>query len=214
MMRGMKTRLYKMIPAALAFALAAPGCAGSPPPRNVNDACAILHDRPDWIEAAYEAERKWGAPAPTILAFIWKESRFQASARPPRKHVLGMIPNGRVSSSYGYSQAIDGTWDWYREDSGNSGADRDDFEDSADFIGWYMDKTRRKTGAPMTDAAAHYLAYNLGHGGYKSGKWRNSPAAIRRARETAQRGAAYAAQLRRCDSRYAMISQPGGYRPL
>ena len=42
------------------------------------------------------------------------------------------------SSAYGYAQALEGTWDDYRKDTGRRGADRDDFADSSDFIGWYM----------------------------------------------------------------------------
>ena len=33
----------------------------------------------------------------------------------------------------GYAQALNGTWDWYKKDTGNRGASRTDFSDSSDF---------------------------------------------------------------------------------
>ncbi|MEM6678914.1 MAG: hypothetical protein AAF675_13695, partial [Pseudomonadota bacterium] len=121
-------------------------------------------------------------------------------ARTPRTYFLGMIPTGRVSSAYGYAQAIDSTWDWYREDSGNSGADRDDFEDAADFVGWYMAKTRRANGLPMTDAYSHYLAYHEGHTGYKRGSWQQKAWLKNAAGAVARQASRYRQQLDRCSS--------------
>ena len=86
--------------------LLAGGCATAPsPPSKPLDACAIFKEQPGWYKATKKAERKWGTPVHVQLAIIQAESSFRHDARPP----------GRVSSAYGYSQAIDGTWDWYRE---------------------------------------------------------------------------------------------------
>jgi len=49
------------------------------------------------------------------MAIIRQESSFQADAQPPRSRILWIIPGPRPSSAYGYSQALDGTWDWYRQ---------------------------------------------------------------------------------------------------
>ena len=49
------------------------------------------------------------------LAFIKTESNFRPTARTQRKYFLGLIPSGRVSSAYGYSQALDGTWKEYKK---------------------------------------------------------------------------------------------------
>ena len=49
------------------------------------------------------------------LAFIKTESNFRPTARTQRKYFLGLIPSGRISSAYGYSQALDGTWKEYKK---------------------------------------------------------------------------------------------------
>ena len=43
------------------------------------------------------------------------ESNFRPTARTQRKYVFGLIPSGRISSAYGYSQALDGTWKEYKK---------------------------------------------------------------------------------------------------
>ncbi|MDF2232921.1 transglycosylase SLT domain-containing protein [Albimonas sp. CAU 1670] len=149
------------------------GCASDSQPDNVENACAIFDDRPHWERAIFRAERKWNAPAHVAMAIIWKESSFRDDAAPPKKYILGFIPNGRISSAYGFSQALDGTWDWYKKETGNSGADRDDFDDSADFVGWYMAKSNQLDGIDMNDAYNQYLAYHEGHAGFRSGRWKS-----------------------------------------
>ena len=149
------------------------GCASDSQPDNVENACAIFNDRPHWERALIRAERKWHAPANVAMAIIWKESSFRDDAAPPKQYLLGFIPNGRISSAYGFSQAIDGTWDWYMRETGNTGADRDDFEDSADFVGWYMAKSQQLDGIRMDDAYNQYLAYHEGHAGFRRGTWKS-----------------------------------------
>ena len=96
-----------------------------------------------------------------------QESSFKQDAKPGRDFLMWVIPWGRKSSAYGYAQVLDGTWDWYREETGNRGADRDNFEDAADFIGWYTNISQRTLGISKWDAYNQYLAYHEGHGGYK-----------------------------------------------
>ena len=132
------------------------------------------------------------------MAIIWAESSFRSEARPRKNYALGVIPWGRASSAYGYAQAIDGTWDWYRRDSGNSGADRDDFEDAADFVGWYMAKTMAKNGVATHDAFSHYLAYHDGHTGFKRGDWRNKSWLQQVATRVADQAVRYRGQLHSC----------------
>lgn len=195
----MRRILTPLLGAAVGVILA--GCASSPsgPPRDQTNICGILGEREDWGEALSDAQHKWGAPPHVVMAIIWKESSFRADARPPKKYTFfGLIPNGRVSSAYGYSQALDGTWDWYREETGNGWADRDDFEDSVDFVGWYMSKTRRANGLSMTDAYSQYLAYHEGHTGYKRGNWRQKKWLRNAASRVASRAEDYERQLSGC----------------
>ena len=174
------------------------------PPQNVENACSIARDRPNWYSAARTASQKWNVPTATLLAIIWRESSFRPTARPPKKYAAGLVPWGRISSAYGFSQALDGTWDWYRKDTKSWQADRANFADAADFVGWYMNKTRSENGVPMSDATGHYLAYHEGHAGFRSGRWRKKPAVLRAARQVARKSVAYDSQLRSCDRSYAL----------
>lgn len=174
------------------------GCASDSQPKNVENACAIFDDRPHWERALFQAERKWNAPAHVAMAIIWKESSFRDDAAPPKKYILGFIPNGRISSAYGFSQAIDGTWDWYMRETGNSGADRDDFDDSADFIGWYMTKTQQIDGIPMNDAYNQYLAYHEGHTGYLRGTWKSKAWLRQAAAEVFRKSQEYERHIAAC----------------
>ena len=185
---------------ALALVLAIGSCASVPdgPPRHQDDICLIFDEFPEWREAMEASRARWGAPIPVQMAIIWRESSFRPEARPPRTYALGFIPTGRLSSAYGYSQAIDGTWEWYRRETGNSSADRDDFEDAADFVGWYMAKTRSSNGLAMHDAFNQYLAYHEGHTGYRRGSWRQKAWLKRAAGQVQAQAVRYNTQLRQC----------------
>ena len=135
------------------------------------------------------------------MAIIWRESAFRAHVRAPRKRILWVIPAGRASSSRGFTQAIDGTWNWYKESTGNTGANRSSFEDSADFVGWYASMTRRINGVRKTDAYNNYLAYHEGHGNFKKRSFRNKPNVRKAAREVKNMADRYERQLRGCRSR-------------
>ncbi|NIR58388.1 MAG: hypothetical protein GWO02_02145 [Gammaproteobacteria bacterium] len=177
--------------------LALAGCAT--PPRNIDDACAIFEEKGGWYDDATDAYEKWGVPVHVQLAILRQESRFIHDAKPPRRKLLWVIPWTRRSSAYGYAQAKDGTWDWYRAKTGNGGADRDDFEDAADFIGWYGNMTYRLNGISRWDAYNQYLAYHEGHGGYRRGAYKRKPKVRAVARKVADNAARYYQQIRRCE---------------
>lgn len=145
-----------------------------------------------------QTEARWGVPVTVQMATMYRESKFVGDARTPRKYRLGFIPAGRMSSAYGYAQAIDGTWDWYRDDTGNRRARRDNFADASDFIGWYMDISNRRNGIAMRDAYRQYLAYHEGHGGYARGTYNKKRFLLRAAEEVRQMEARYRAQLAAC----------------
>jgi len=173
------------------------GCA-STPPRNLNDGCAIFHEKSDWYEYANDSFKKWGVPVHVQLAIIWQESRFTAKAKAPKDTLLGFIPWGRKSSAYGYAQVKDDTWDWYIRSTGNSGADRDDFEDVTDFIGWYGNYSSKTLGISRWDAYNQYLAYHEGHGGFKRKTFNRKAWLINVAHKVERRAATYRAQIARC----------------
>ncbi|NKX45561.1 lytic transglycosylase [Roseicyclus persicicus] len=167
-------------------------------PRNLDNACALAAERPRYFQAMQRAERRWGVPVHVQMATFHQESRFDGDARPPFRYTLGVIPMGRQSSAFGYSQALDGTWDEYLADTGNRRADRTDIRDAADFMGWYMTLTRERNGVPLTDARNQYLAYHEGHAGYARGSYNAKPWLLQVADRVAQRAAVYEAQLATC----------------
>ena len=175
-------------------------CSGgrSDPPRNLDNACSIKSQKPRWFRDLGKVEKRYQVPAHVILATIYHESRFVGNARTPRKYALGVIPMGRQSSAYGYSQALDGTWDWYKTSTNQRRAKRDRFDDAVDFMGWYMTKTQEKTGVSKTDAYNQYLAYHQGHTGYNRGSYRNKSWLINVARKVQARSDMYARQLATC----------------
>lgn len=183
--------------AALVMLGIAAGCANNTQPPNVENACAIFDQRPHWERAVIRSERKWGAPANVQLAIIWKESSFRPDVHPRRTYFLGIFPTGYVSSAYGFSQALDGTWAWYKRETGNSGADREDFFDTADFVGWYMSKSR-DIGIAMDDAYNQYLAYHEGHAGWKRGTWKSKTWLTRVASEVHRKAADYKRHIEAC----------------
>lgn len=158
----------------LAAILVVSSCSGpEKPPSNVADACQMRTERPHWFEAMNKSQQRWGVPVAVQLATISRELSFRATAKPTKRVGSGLFSrNVPLSSAYGYAQAIDGTWDWYERDTGRRGADRDSFADSADFIGWYMNRNSRVNGIALDDAYNQYLAYHEGAAGFASGSHR------------------------------------------
>ena len=170
------------------------GCATSPP-EQVDNVCDIFREKSGWYEDAKESQARWGAPVSVSMAFMYQESRFVATAKPPRKKWWGVIPGPRPSDSYGYSQAKEGTWDWYQRSTGNYGADRDDFGDAIDFIGWYNNVSHKELGLDKQDSFRLYLAYHEGHGGYRKQSYRDKDWLIDVARKVDRQAQRYNAQL-------------------
>ena len=183
---------------AVVAILASCGSGSNSPPRNLDNACSILKQRPQYRRAFRATERKWQVPTHVQMAIIYQESRFRRNARTPRRWFLGVIPRGRQSSAYGYAQALDGTWDEYRREEGGWRASRTDIRDAADFIGWYAGKSRKRNGIAPDDARNLYLAYHEGHGGYARGTYRNKAWLVNVAGSVQRRANTYQGQLRRC----------------
>jgi len=170
-------------------------------PRNLDNACSIVNERPAYMSAMERTERRWGVPVPVQMATIYQESKFIGNARTPHQYVLGVIPMGRQSSAYGYSQALDATWDEYRRDTGRRSARRDDIRDATDFIGWYMEESSSRLGISKGDARSQYLAYHEGRTGFSRGSYRQKAWLVRIADEVADRAVDYQIQLISCRRR-------------
>lgn len=168
-------------------------------PRNLESICSIFEDRRDWYLAAKKSEERWSTPAHIQMAIIGQESSFRFNARPPRTKVLGIIPWKRQSNAYGFAQALDGTWMRYKNDTGRKLADRDDFEDAIDFVGWYTDQSNRSVGISKWDPYNQYLAYHEGQAGWRKGSYQQKNWLIKSAKNVDHRAKKWWAQLQSCE---------------
>lgn len=158
----------------------------------------MFREQPGWYQASKHSFEKWGVPQQIQMAIIQQESSFRANAKPPRHKLFGLLPTVRPSSAHGYAQAKTTTWDWYQQKTGNSGADRNDFADTVDFIGWYGSMSQRLLAISKWDARNQYLAYHEGHGGYQKRTYQDKPWLVRVAQKVESRAKTYARQLATC----------------
>ena len=167
-------------------------------PRNMDNACSILQQRPSFDRAFQKTKRKWGAPIHVQMAILHQESKFIPNAKTPRKYFMGIVPWGRQSSAYGYAQALDGTWADYKKSSGRRFASRSNIHDATDFMGWYMQESRRRLGIKMSDTKNQYLAYHEGHGGFERRSFRKKSWLLNVSDKVTRRSNNYKKQLKRC----------------
>lgn len=199
--------MSKKFPRKLTFFLSAcftaiflGGCTATPP-KDISNICAIFEEKPDWYDATTDMRDKWGVPIHVPMAMMYQESSFRADARPPKDTIFfGLIPWGRVSSAYGYSQAKTPTWQDYIRETGNSGADRDDFDDAIDFMGWFISKTHQVNGISKWDAFGQYLNYHEGWGGYRRGTHAKKKWLLDVSKRVKSRSLRYATQLKGCEA--------------
>jgi hypothetical protein len=187
--------------ATLVFLASCGGIGNNTAPRNLDNACSILSQRPEYGRAFRATERRWGVPVHVQMATIYQESKFISRAKTPYRFALGIIPMGRQSSAYGYAQALDGTWDDYRRSTGRWAARRDRIRDASDFMGWYMNESRKRNGIALNDARNQYLAYHEGQTGYRRGTHNRKSWLLRIAGEVEARSYMYQGQLARCRRR-------------
>ena len=121
-------------------------------PANTANSCSIFNERYLWYKYAKKTEKKWGTPIHIQLAIIKMESDFDWLAKPARQKIFKIIPFKRPSSSFGYSQAVKGTWEQYKNETNKPLATRVRFRDSVDFIGWYTSKTEKILKIPKHNA--------------------------------------------------------------
>ena len=189
-MKNLKTNLF------IIFFLIFSGC--STIPSNTTNSCSIFSEKDFWYKHAKSSEQKWGTPIFIQLAIIKIESNFDSLAKPPRQKLFKIIPHKRPSSSFGYSQAVKGTWEQYKKETGNNLAVRTRFKDSVDFIGWYTNKTESILKISKKDAFKQYIAYHEGWGNYKNYKKNNK--IINLAKKVEKQSNIYKEQLQKCES--------------
>ncbi|AIT08609.1 hypothetical protein LO80_00545 [Candidatus Francisella endociliophora] len=153
--------------------------------------CEILDQHPTWKTSLKSAQNKYNLPPAFAMGIIYQESRFKAEAK------------SKYSSAYGYAQAIDGTWKHFQQEV-KTNAKRNNFDDSVQFIGWYMSQLSKSLNLKMSDGYNLYMAYMLGATGfkrYKNGTFKNK-AKIQEDKKLAAKVKAYTNaytnQLRKC----------------
>lgn len=201
MKRHSVARYWKAsVVAGICFILS--GCV-SGPPRNTENICDIFDQKNGWYNDAKKASKRWGIPISLNMAVIHQESRFVARAKPPRTKILWVIPGPRKSSAYGYPQAKDETWKWYKKKAPHRGADRSDFDDAIDFVAWYNSVSAKKLNLRTSDAYNLYLAYHEGMGGFKNQSYNSKPWLKKVAQKVSVRASQYKKQLSSCENRLA-----------
>ena len=169
-------------------------------PKNTSDSCSIFDEKYFWYKHTKKVEKKWGTPIYIQLAIIKMESDFDWLAKPGRTKIFKVIPYKRLSSSFGYSQAIKGTWEQYKKETGNKLASRVRFKDSVDFIGWYTNKTETILKISKKDAFRQYLAYHEGWGNYKY--YKKNKKVIKLAKKVEKQSNIYKKQLSKCKNSF------------
>lgn len=191
-------RLSRKVLVLLVVGLA--GCT-SAPPKNPDNICEIFEEKGGWYKDARKASRHWGTSIPVMMSFIYQESAFKARARPPRTKILWIFPGPRPASAYGYSQATNDTWSLYQKSTGSWGADRNDFDDAIDFVGWYNDQSNRRNNIAKNDAYHLYLAYHEGQGGFAKKTFTKKKWLKDVARKVSDRADKYVQQLNGCEKK-------------
>ena len=165
-------------------------------PNNTANSFSIFNERYLLYKHTKKVEEKWGTPIYIQLAIIKMESDFDWLAKPARQKIFKVIPFKRPSSSFGYSQAVKGTWKQYKKETGNKLASRARFKDSVDFIGWYTSKTETILKISKKDAFKQYLAYHEGWGNYKH--YKKNKKVIGLAKKVQRQSNIYKKQLFKC----------------
>ena len=178
------------------------GCAGNRPPENVDNICEIFRENTEWYEDALDSYNRWKISIPVMMAILHQESRYVGDAKPPRGTCLWIFPGPRPSSAYGYAQAKDETWEEYQDSAGSSFADRDDFGDAIDFVGWYCHLSSLKCGISKEDAYNLYLAYHEGRGGFNRKTYQAKPWLMQVAAKVQKRAGTYKSQLASCEKEF------------
>jgi len=169
-------------------------------PKYPQNACKIFGEKYSYLKYSRAASKKWNVPISSILAVINKESGFRRFAKPKRTKLFKIIPYRRPSSSLGFSQAVNKTWDLYKKENNKPLALRVSLKHSSDFIAWYFWKTNKINKVSLKDTRKMYLNYYLGWGAYKNKAYEKDRKAIIFAKNVEKQAKIYKIQLQECKS--------------
>lgn len=181
----------------------ADGCAHrQTAPSNIDNICKIFRQERDWYKSAYKSSEKWRVSIPVLMAIVHQESKFRAGAKPARTTCLCFFPGPRPSSAYGYAQAVDETWDKYKAQTGNWDAERANFADAIDFVGWYCNLSYAISKIARDDTYHLYLAYHEGHNGFNRRTYKRKTWLKKVARKVQSKAQRYSHQLASCEDEF------------
>ena len=169
-------------------------------PKYPQNACKIFSEKYTYLKYSRAASKKWNVPISSILAVINKESGFRRFAKPKRTKLFKIIPYRRPSSSFGFSQAINKTWELYKKENNKPTALRISYRSSSDFVGWYFWKANKINKVSLSNTRDLYLNYYLGFSAYKNKAYRTDKKAIIFAMSVEKHAKVYKNQLRECKS--------------
>ena len=195
----MKRFSMMVIPFVVMCFLLLTACHSEPlPPKHPGNICDVFMEYPSWYWTAQATYRTWHVPISVQMAIIHQESHFRADASPANKKWFG-LSIWRSSSAVGYAQALDETWRVYVRAAGKISADREDFSDADDFIGWYANRVHHELGVPRRDARSIYLAYHEGFRGFHHRSYREKHWLLNVAQKVQRQSERYRMQLQRCE---------------
>ena len=169
-------------------------------PKYPQNACEIFGEKYFYLKHTRAASKKWGVPISSILAVINKESGFRRFAKPKKLKIFKIIPYRRPSSSLGFSQAVNKTWDLYKKENNKPAALRISYKSSSDFIGWYFWKANKINKVSLNNTRDLYLNYYLGFSAYKNKAYQTDKKAIIYAKRVEKQAKIYKSQLLECKS--------------
>ena len=148
------------------------------------------------IIIGHRLAKKFNIKVNDQVSLLTPQMRVTAFGSVPKQKLFKVIPYKRSSSSFGYSQAVKGTWKQYKEETGNKFATRTRFKDSVDFIGWYTNKTEKILKVSKKDAFKQYIAYHEGWGNFKN--YKSNKKVINLANKVQKQSNTYKKQLQNC----------------
>ncbi len=173
------------------------GCAAQP--KHTGNICKIFKEKRSWYKHARKSAKRWNSNVAMMMAIMHQESRFVQNARPPRRKILWVLPGPRLSSAFGYAQARNSTWEWYQKDTGQWRANRQNFDDAIDFVGWYNKQSRKLSKISRNDTYSHYLAYHEGQTGFNRKTYNKKKWLVAVAKKVQRQAGRYQVQLNGCE---------------
>jgi hypothetical protein len=174
------------------------GCHHDQKVSQTNNICQLLSKNPHWLWATEKAQKRWRVPMSLMMAIINQESHFQRGAEPKRKWLWHKIPWFRPTSAEGFAQATDETWYVYCKSRHRLSANRDNFSDAVDFVGWYINYAHQKIRIAKNDPYAAYLVYHEGPRGFSEKSYRHKYWLLHVARKVKKQAWRYHHQLTHC----------------